>query len=78
MHACNVGSSGKVPSARSHTCCPSAGRPLRLNGSLPTWRRSIGRGRSYHSPIRSLYGAMRVLKSANDSGAGTSSGIGTW
>ncbi len=44
--ACTTGSSGRTPSARSHTRWLSDGVPLRFMGSPSTYRTSIGRGRS--------------------------------
>ncbi len=44
MHAWSSGSSGRVPSARIHSLWIGSLLALRLNGSSPMWRWSMGWG----------------------------------
>ena len=78
MHACSTGIVGQLAVGTQ----PHVLRGRRV--ALPADRvavdvaMSIGRGRSYHSPSCSAYGAIRVLKSARSSGRPIPCGIVIW
>ena len=71
---CSTGSSGSCPLARNQTFWKGGSSSVRSTGADSQYRVSIGRGRSYQAPSRSLNGAMRVRKSGHVVGVGQAVG----